>query len=78
MKTHLLSIIALFLFAPLCAQEESEEKIIQVEIVKNSSFEAADTFGNNELRVNFLDLLLFPAFHGYYVLRFRHTIGCTF
>ncbi|MDG0968101.1 MAG: hypothetical protein P8N93_07310 [Flavobacteriaceae bacterium] len=66
MKTHLLSIITLFLFAPLCAQEESEEKIIQVEIVKNSSFEAADTFGNNELRVNFLDLLLFPAFHGYY------------
>ena len=43
-----------------------KEKVIKVEIVKNSSFEAADSFGNNEFRVNFFDLLVFPGFHGYY------------
>jgi len=51
---------------PSITQEQEEEKVIKVEIVKDSSFEAADTFGSNEIRVNFLDLLLFPAFHGYY------------
>lgn len=66
MKPIFFSITFLFLFSILSAQEESEEKVIKVEIVKDSSFEAADTFGNNEIRVNFLDLLLFPAFHGYY------------
>lgn len=66
MKSIFFSITFLFLFTTLTAQEQEEEKVIKVEIVKDSSFEAADTFGNNEIRVNFLDLLLFPAFHGYY------------
>ena len=51
---------------PSITQEQEEEKVIKVEIVKDSSFEAADSFGNNELRVNFFDLLVLPGFHGYY------------
>ena len=51
---------------PSTTQEQEEEKVIKVEIVKNSSFEAADSFGNNEFRVNFFDLLFLPGFHGYY------------
>lgn len=51
---------------PAIAEEQEEEKVIKVEIVKNSSFEAADSFGNNEFRVNFFDLLVLPGFHGYY------------
>ena len=47
-------------------EEQGEEKVIKVEIVKDTSFEAADTFGNNEFRVNFFDLLILPGFHGYY------------
>lgn len=66
MKTIFLSIICLFLLTTLTAQEQEDEKVIKVEIVKNSSFEAADSFGNNELRVNFFDLLVLPGFHGYY------------
>ena len=57
---------------PSTTQEQEEEKVIKVEIVKNSSFEAADSFGNNEFRVNFFDLL-FLAFQfvlviGYWLL----------
>ena len=66
MKPIFLSITCLFLFTTLTAQEQDEEKVIKVEIVKNSSFEAADSFGNNEFRVNFFDLLVLPGFHGYY------------
>lgn len=66
MKTIFLSIICLFLLTTLTAQEQEDEKVIKVEIVKNSSFEAADSFGNNEFRVNFFDLLVLPGFHGYY------------
>ena len=51
---------------PSITQEQEQEKVIKVEIVKDSSFEAADSFGNNELRVNFFDLLVLPGFHGYY------------
>ena len=51
---------------PSITLEQEEEKVIKVEIVKDSSFEAADSFGNNELRVNFFDLLVLPGFHGYY------------
>ena len=51
---------------PLITKEQEEEKVFKVEIVKNSSFEAADSFGNNEFRVNFFDLLVLPGFHGYY------------
>ena len=51
---------------PSITQEQEEEKVIKVEIVKDSSFEAADSFGNNDLRVNFFDLLVLPGFHGYY------------
>ena len=66
MKPIFLSITCLFLLTTLTAQEQDEEKVIKVEIVKNSSFEAADSFGNNEFRVNFFDLLVLPGFHGYY------------
>jgi len=66
MKPIFFSIICLFLLTTLTAQEQEEEKVIKVEIVKNSSFEAADSFGNNEFRVNFFDLLVLPGFHGYY------------
>jgi hypothetical protein len=51
---------------PSVTEEQEEEKVVKVEIVKNSSFEAADSFGNNEFRVNFFDLLVLPGFHGYY------------
>ena len=66
MKPIFFSITCLFLLTTLTAQEQEEEKVIKVEIVKNSSFEAADSFGNNEFRVNFFDLLVLPGFHGYY------------
>jgi len=66
MKSIFFSIICLFLLTTLTAQEQEEEKVIKVEIVKDSSFEAADSFGNNEFRVNFFDLLVLPGFHGYY------------
>ena len=51
---------------PSITEEQEEEKVVKVEIVKNTSFEAADSFGNNEIRVNFFDLLVLPGFHGYY------------
>ena len=51
---------------PSITEEQEEEKVYKVEIVKNSSFEAANSYGNNELRVNFFDLLVLPGFHGYY------------
>jgi hypothetical protein len=66
MKPIFFLITCLFLFTTLTAQEQEEEKVIKVEIVKDSSFEAADSFGNNEFRVNFFDLLVLPGFHGYY------------
>lgn len=66
MKSIFFPISFLFLFPTLFAQEQPEEKVIKVEIVKDSSFEAADSFGDNELRINFFDLLALPGFHGYY------------
>ena len=51
---------------PSITEEQEEEKVYKVEIVKNYSFEAANSYGNNELRVNFFDLLVLPGFHGYY------------
>ena len=51
---------------PSITEEQEEEKVHKVEIVKNSSFEAANSFGKNEFRVNFFDLLVLPGFHGYY------------
>ncbi|MFL2584163.1 MAG: hypothetical protein ACJ0PZ_00030 [Flavobacteriaceae bacterium] len=66
MKSIFFSISFLFLFSTVFAQEQPEEKVIKVEIVKDSSFEAADSFGDNELRINFFDLLVLPGFHGYY------------
>ena len=53
MKSIFFSISFLFLVSTLFAQEQPEEKVIKVEIVKDSSFEAADSFGDNELRINF-------------------------
>ena len=66
MKSLFFRISFLFLFSTVFAQEQPEEKVIKVEIVKDSSFEAADSFGDNELRINFFDLLVLPGFHGYY------------
>ena len=51
---------------PSITEEQEEEKVHKVEIVKNSSFEAANSFGKNEFRVNFFDLLVLPGFHAYY------------
>ena len=51
---------------PSITEEQEEEKVYKVEIVKNSSFEAANSFGKNEFRVNFFDLLVLPGFHAYY------------
>ena len=57
MKSIFFSISFLFLVSTLFAQEQPEEKVIKVEIVKDSSFEAADSFGDKELRINFLTCL---------------------
>jgi len=45
---------------------QAQEEPIQVEIVKDSSFEFVDPFGKQELRLNMLDLLLGPAIHVFY------------
>jgi hypothetical protein len=57
--------LALMAFLGLYAQEENEP-ITKVEIVKNSSKEYADAFGEHEIRLNSLDLVVHPALHLYY------------
>ena len=58
MRTILVSLTLTFLFSPVFAQEDTDdEKVIKVEIVKDTSFEKAEVYGGNEIRVNFLDLL---------------------
>ena len=52
-------------FLGLYAQEENEP-ITKVEIVKDSSKEYADAFGEHEIRLNSLDLVVHPALHVYY------------
>ena len=44
----------------------AQEEPIQVEIVKDSSYEFVDPFGKQELRLNMLDLLAGPALHVFY------------
>lgn len=81
MKRIFFIISLIIIYAPLSAQEEEiksytelssapeeeeEEKVIKVEVVKNTSFELADTFGDHEIRLNFFDLLIVPGFHLYY------------
>jgi hypothetical protein len=45
---------------------QAQEEPIQVEIVKDSSYEFVDPFGKQELRLNMLDLLSGPALHVFY------------
>ena len=67
MRIILFSLTLTFLFTPVFAQEDTDdEKVIKVEIVKDTSFEEAEVYGGNEIRVNFLDLLTVGSFHIYY------------
>ena len=67
MRIILFSITLTFLFTPLFAQEDTDdEKVIKVEIVRDTSFEKAEVYGGNEIRVNFLDLLTVGSLHVYY------------
>ena len=67
MRIILFSFTLTFLFTPLFAQEDTDdEKVIKVEIVRDTSFEEAEVYGGNEIRVNFLDLLTVGSFHIYY------------
>ncbi|MDG1822306.1 MAG: DUF3575 domain-containing protein [Flavobacteriaceae bacterium] len=67
MKQFLLYFFILFLFLGVYAQEETyDEEVTKVEIVKDSSFDYADSYGSHEIRLNALDLVVHPAIHIYY------------
>ena len=66
MKKELIFFILILLYSYTYAQESEEEKVVKVEIIKNNSFEQSDTYGENEFRINFFDLLVVPGLHGYY------------
>ena len=51
---------------PSISEDKEEEKVVKVELVKNTSFEDSETYGNHEIRLNFFDLLLMPGIHVYY------------
>ena len=51
---------------PSISEDKEEEKVVKVELVKNTSFEEPETYGNHEIRLNFFDLLLMPGIHVYY------------
>ena len=59
-------IVPLFITVFFCFISFAQEEPIQVEIVKDSSYEFVDPIGSHELRVNMLDLLSGPALHVYY------------
>lgn len=46
--------------------QQDDDGITKVEIVKDSSDEYADAFGSHEIRLNALDLVLYPTVHLYY------------
>lgn len=67
MKQFFLFFFILFLFLGVYAQEETyDEEVTKVEIVKDSSFDYADSYGSHEIRLNALDLVVHPAIHIYY------------
>ena len=51
---------------PSVSETTEEEKIIKVEIVKDNSFESAETYGTKEIKIVASDIILVPAFHIYY------------
>ena len=52
--------------APSISEDKEEEKVIKVEIVKNSSFESPEVFGEREIKLVVTDILFVPGLHGYY------------
>ena len=57
MKLGFFSFVFLFLFTSLYAQEQPKEKVIKVEVVKESSFETSDNSGENRIKQTFLTYL---------------------
>lgn len=57
-------LILIFSTCTIYSQESSEDQNtpLQVEIVKNNSFENADPYGKNEIRLNLLYLLVLKTF----------------
>ena len=51
---------------PSISEDKEEEKVIKVEIVKNSSFESPEVFGEREIKLVVTDILFVPGLHGYY------------
>jgi hypothetical protein len=51
---------------PSISEDKEEEKVIKVEVVKNSSFESADTYGDKEIKLVVSDIITVPGFHFYY------------
>ena len=51
---------------PEVPETKEEEKIIKVEVVKNSSFESAESYGDNEIKLVVSDIIFVPGFHFYY------------
>ena len=48
------------------SEDKEEEKVIKVEIVKNSSFESPEVLGEREIKLVVTDILFVPGLHGYY------------
>ena len=51
---------------PSVSETKEEEKIIKVEIVKDNSFESAETYGTKEIKIVASDIIFVPALHIYY------------
>ena len=51
---------------PSISEDKEEEKVIKVEIVKNSSFESPEVLGEREIKLVVTDILFVPGLHGYY------------
>lgn len=47
---------------PLEKQSETKDKIVKVELVKNTSFEDAEAYGKNEFTLNLLSLIGYSVF----------------
>ena len=59
-------IVLIFLSAYIQSQESSEEKIIKVEVVNDSSFEKLNFIGKNEIRLNAINLIVVPGVNVFY------------
>jgi len=51
---------------PSESETKEEEKIIKVEVVKNSSFESAESYGDNEIKLVVSDIITVPGIHFFY------------